>query len=83
MSAKVPEKQVEDLSKPIAARRKRRSLADQKNFSSYENAFIEPKPTKKSQESGWFRVDGIVGHRIIRYRNQDIVELKVMWEGYA
>ena len=40
----------------------------------------KPKPrTKKSVESGWFKVDGIVGHRITKVKNKESVELRVKW----
>ena len=42
----------------------------------------EPAP-KKSKERGWYRVEGIIGHRISRVKNKDQIELKVKWEDYV
>lgn len=38
---------------------------------------------KKSKERGWYRVEGIVGHRISKVKNKDQIELKVKWEDYS
>lgn len=75
-----------DLSKPIAERRKKRELVEQKTqvlqVSSSEFKRPEPQP-KKSQERGWYRVEGIIGHRINKKKSKDNIELKVKWEGYS
>ena len=38
---------------------------------------------KKSKERGWYRVEGIVGHRIVKVKKKDKLELKVKWEDYV
>jgi hypothetical protein len=38
---------------------------------------------KKSRERGWYKVEGIIGHRIAKHRNKEQIELKVKWEGYS
>ena len=44
----------------------------------------KPKPpSKKSKERGWYKVEGITGHRIVKVKNKDLIELRVKWEGYA
>eukprot|EP00353_Schmidingerella_taraikaensis_P010669 CAMPEP_0185568538 /NCGR_PEP_ID=MMETSP0434-20130131/1469_1 /TAXON_ID=626734 ORGANISM="Favella taraikaensis, Strain Fe Narragansett Bay" /NCGR_SAMPLE_ID=MMETSP0434 /ASSEMBLY_ACC=CAM_ASM_000379 /LENGTH=72 /DNA_ID=CAMNT_0028183097 /DNA_START=243 /DNA_END=461 /DNA_ORIENTATION=- len=63
-----------DLNKPIAERRKKRDATEQKKFMQ-QIMFEEikkpvPQP-KKSRERGWFKVEGINGHRLIRVKNKD------------
>ena len=44
----------------------------------------EPKPKpQKSKERGWYRVEGILSHRITKVHNRDQIELKVKWEDYT
>lgn len=38
---------------------------------------------KKSKERGWYRVEGIIGHRVTKIKNKDQIELKVKWEDYS
>ena len=45
------------------------------------------KPSKqtsgqKSQERGWYRVEGILEHRVVRVKNRDRIELRVKWADY-
>ena len=75
-----------DLNKPIAERRKKRDLAEQKKFNQqwpHEEVKRPETQPKKSKERGWYRVEGIIGHRITRVKNKDSVELKVKWEDYS
>jgi hypothetical protein len=46
---------------------------------------LVPATEKKEpkQSSGWYKVKEITGHRIVKERMQDKVELEVYWEGYA
>jgi hypothetical protein len=37
---------------------------------------------KKSLERGWYRVEGITGHRMTKQKKRDQIELRVKWEGY-
>lgn len=38
---------------------------------------------KKSKERGWYKVEGIIGHRITKIKNKDTLELRVKWEDYS
>lgn len=45
---------------------------------------IKPqKPGKKTKEHGWYRVNSISGHRVVKVKNHDQIELKIYWEGYT
>ena len=75
-----------DFNMPIAERRVKRQKSEPGKHLQYEVPPVEkkakPKP-KKSQDSGWFKVDGIVGHRIVKEKNRDQIELRVKWQGYS
>lgn len=76
-----------DLTKSIAERRTKRDATDMKKINQQQWAFADVKRQttrpKKSQERGWYRVEGILGHRIVRVKNKDQIELKVKWEDYS
>ena len=71
---------------PIAERRKKRDLADLKK-SSFQWPLEEIKRTetqpKKSKQRGWYRVEGIIDHRVTKVKNKDQIELRVKWENYT
>ena len=75
-----------DLDVPIAERRKKRDIAENKKFN-LVYSLDEPKrqepQSKKSCERGWYRVEGIIGHRITKVKNRESIELRVKWENYA
>ena len=51
----------------------------------HELFYVGKKPkqrSKKSVVSGWFKVDGIVGHRINKVKNKESVEFRVKWQDY-
>lgn len=52
----------------------------QYTYEEYKRPEVVP---KKSKERGWYRVEGITGHRISRVRNKEFVELRVKWEDYT
>ena len=51
---------------------------------------ITPKPRKgiknrsvdDLEKRGWYRVQSIAGHRVVKTDNKDNIDLKVFWEGY-
>ena len=63
-----------DFNMPIAERRVKRQKSEPGKHLQYEVAQVEKKTKlkpKKSQDSGWYKVDGIVGHRIVKEKNKD------------
>lgn len=38
--------------------------------------------SKKKKDNGWYRVKKISGIRIVKEKNQEVIELKVHWVGY-
>ena len=75
-----------DLNKPIAERKQKRDLTEQKKQTTQlicdEHKRHDSQP-KKSKERGWYKVEGITGHRIVRAKNKDHLELRVKWEDYS
>jgi hypothetical protein len=63
-----------DNGKSLAERRQKRDVREQKKFIE-QRVYEEPKRPeicpKKSKERGWYRVEGIIGHRVIRIKNKD------------
>ena len=44
------------------------------------------KPSKRSKKvnrHGLYRVNSISGHRIVKVKNHDQLDLKIFWEGYS
>lgn len=76
-----------DLNRPIAERRQKRDLAVQSKIEkqpvSYEVMKRPESQPKKSKERGWYKVEGIIGHRITKIKNKDSIELRVKWEDYS
>ena len=63
-----------DLSKPIAERRQKRDVGEQKKFIEqmvYEETKRPEKQSKKSKSQGWYRVEAIIGHRVTKVKNKD------------
>ena len=43
----------------------------------------QSKRSKKVNRHGWYRVNSISGHRIVKVKNHDQLDLKIFWEGYS
>ena len=75
-----------ELNSTIAERRKKRERNELgSKFHQYmaaEEANRQKKIQQKSQERGWYAVEGIIGHRVVKYKKRDVIELQIKWEGY-
>lgn len=72
----------------IASRREKRLSKKQQDSENYEesqpsNSAPEGKKVKKNMENGWYKVEGITGHRLNTEGKRVKFELRVKWEGYT
>lgn len=74
-----------DKDKSLAERRQKREVRGQKKLLD-QLVYEEPKRPaarpQKSKERGWYRVEGILSHRVVKAKNGGRLELKVKWDGY-
>ena len=74
------------MNSTIAERRKKREKTELgSKFHQYmaiEEANRQKKIQQKSQERGWYAVEAIIGHRTVKQKKRDTIELQIKWEGY-
>ena len=68
-----------EMNSTIAERRKKRERSELgSKFHQYmaaEEASRQKKIQQKSQERGWYAVEGIIGHRVVKHKKKDVIEL--------
>lgn len=70
---------------PIASRREKRQRQELYTPDSRTSLKTKEQATKKRKctDNGWYRVEGITGHRINTDGKRPKLELRVKWEGYS